>query len=278
MTAIVHTRAELQTILDTSEVGLVPTMGALHEGHLALIRRSAAENERTVVSVFVNPTQFNDPADLAAYPRDFDRDAQLAFDAGADIIYAPGVSEVYPEGFATTVEVAGLTDRWEGTARPGHFRGVTTVVTILINSVQPARSYFGEKDFQQLVVVRRLHRDLALPGDIVGCPTVRDEDGLALSSRNARLNSEQRKAAATIPETLFHMAALAGNGKFETSHVIEAGRAKLARARSIYVEYLTVADPDTLEPAERIVPRSRALVAARVGPVRLIDNLELLPP
>jgi pantoate--beta-alanine ligase len=277
MTSILRTRADLRAALDTENIGLAPTMGALHEGHLALIRRSAAENERTVVSVFVNPTQFNDPADLAAYPRDFERDAKLALEAGADLIYAPDVAEVYPGGFATAVEVAGLTDRWEGAARPGHFRGVSTVVTILLNSVRPAKSYFGEKDFQQLVVVRRLHRDLALPGEVIGCPTVREPDGLALSSRNARLNPGDRAAAATIPRALFHMVGSSVGGERRADQLELAARSVLAQQPEVTLDYLTIVDPANLEPVENVSPGTRALLAARVGPVRLIDNMELLP-
>jgi pantoate--beta-alanine ligase len=273
---VFRTLADLGAALKTANVGLVPTMGALHDGHLALIRQSADENERTVVSVFINPTQFNDPADLAAYPRDFDRDAHLAAEAGADIIYAPDVAQVYPDGFATSVEVAGLTDRWEGKARPGHFNGVVTVVTILINSVRPARSYFGEKDFQQLVVVRRLHRDLALPGQIIGCPTIRDEDGLALSSRNARLTPKQRTIAAGIPKALLLMAKLAADGERDTRSLIRAGLNQLEEG--IAVDYLTVVNPTTLEPIETVTLGSRAMIAAKVGSVRLIDNIEFNPP
>jgi pantoate--beta-alanine ligase len=273
---VLRTVADLRAALKTTNAGLVPTMGALHGGHLALIRQSADENERTVVSLFVNPTQFNDPADLAAYPRDFDRDVRLAAEVGADIIYAPDLTEVYPDDFATSVEVAGLTDRWEGKARPGHFKGVTTIVTILINSVRPARTYFGEKDFQQLVVVRRLHRDLALPGQIIGCPTIRDEDGLALSSRNARLTPEQRTIAAAIPKALLLMAKLVANGERDTRALIRASLNQLEQG--IAVDYLTVVNPTTLEPVEIVTPGSRAMIAAKVGSVRLIDNIEVNPP
>jgi pantoate--beta-alanine ligase len=277
MTAVVRTRAELRAALDSENVGLVPTMGALHEGHLALIRRSAQENDLTVVSVFVNPTQFNDPADLAAYPRDFAQDAKLAFEAGASLIYAPDVAEVYPDGFATAVEVAGLTDRWEGAARPGHFQGVATVVTILLNSARPARTYFGEKDFQQLVVVKRLHRDLALPGEIVGCPTIRNADGLALSSRNARLNPDEREAALVIPRSLFKMVELSGQGERRTDQLETAGRKVLSEQPAVTLDYLAIVDPANLEPTKTVSPGTRALIAARVGAVRLIDNIELLP-
>jgi pantoate--beta-alanine ligase len=270
---IVETVAALRETLGEANPGLVPTMGALHEGHLALIRRSAAENPLTVVSIFVNPTQFSDPRDLAAYPRDLDRDIRLAAESGADLIFSPSVEEIYPAGFASTVEVSGLGDRWEGEFRPGHFRGVATVVTVLLNAVRPAKAYFGEKDFQQLTIVRRFHRDLRLPGEVVGCPTIRDENGLALSSRNVRLSSKERKEAAAIPTALFAMRALAEAGETDASVLQRIGRERLA---GFVIDYLAVVDPETLEPIERLIPAARALTAVRVGPVRLIDNLELL--
>jgi len=272
---IVHDRAALREVLGTTTPGLVPTMGALHAGHLALIGRSAAENDRTVVSVFVNPTQFDDPADLARYPRDGARDAVLAAGAGADILFAPAVESIYPPGFATVVEVGGPSARWEGAARPGHFRGVATVVTTLLNLVRPARSYFGEKDFQQLQVVRRLHIDLALPGKIVGCETVRDPDGLALSSRNARLLPDERRQAAVVARTLLRMADLAAAGERDAARLIAAGQAEVAIEPAVAIEYLAVVDPATLEPVTAVEPGTRAIVAAHVGAVRLIDNLAL---
>jgi pantoate--beta-alanine ligase len=273
---LVTTVAELRTALAGEAPGLVPTMGALHEGHLSLIRRSAAENRRTVVSVFVNPTQFTDPADLARYPRDLAADTALATAAGADLIFAPGTEEIYPLGFATAVEVGGLGDRWEGEFRPGHFRGVVTVVTILLNAVRPAAAYFGEKDYQQLTIVRRLHRDLHLPGRIVGCPTIRDADGLALSSRNARLTSAQRARAAAVPRALFRMASLAASGERNATSLIDAGRAELDAVPDIAVDYLAVVEPRTLEPLVTVVSDARVLVAVRLGEIRLIDNVALL--
>ena len=310
---VVRSREELRAALGDEAPGLVPTMGALHEGHLALILRSAAENARTVVSVFVNPTQFNDPADLARYPRDLDRDVTLAAEVGADIIFAPAVETIYPPRFATSVDVAGLTDRWEGAARPGHFRGVATVVTILLNLVRPARAYFGEKDYQQLVVVRRLHADLKLPGEIVGCPTVRDHDGLALSSRNARLSPDERVRAAAVPRALFRMVEVARSGEVDAERLIEAGSEEFGAAVSrseptrsgtgrphrvappsnapprvrvtapseavpaLVTEYLAVVDGESLEPVATVRAGARALVAARIGGVRLIDNVALDP-
>ena len=272
---VVRSRLALRDALGAEAPGLVPTMGALHDGHRALIRRSVAENRRTVVSIFVNPTQFGEAADLIAYPRDLERDAALAAAAGADLIFAPAVDEVYVPGFATVVEVGGLDARWEGAARPGHFRGVATVVTILLNLVQPARSYFGEKDYQQLLIVRRLHADLALPGQVVACPTVRDADGLALSSRNARLSPEDRGRAAAVPRALDRMAEAAATGETDVAGLIAAGREELAGVERATVEYLAVVDGATLEPIARLHPGARALVAVRLGGVRLIDNVAL---
>src|SRR5579884_2766877 len=252
MTTIVRTREELRAALAGEAPGLVPTMGALHAGHLALIRRAAAENPRTVVSVFVNPTQFNDPADLAVYPRDLAGDIALAAEAGADLIFAPDVAAIYPPGFATHVDVSKLGERWEGAARPGHFRGVATVVTVLLNLVRPARAYFGEKDFQQLTIVRRLHRDLALPGEIVGCPTMRDADGLALSSRNARLSPDERRQAVAIPRALFRMVGLANAGERDAARLLDAGRAELASTPYLTLEYLAVVNPTDLAPVAMV--------------------------
>ena len=255
--------------------GFVPTMGALHQGHGALISRSAAENPATVVSIFVNPTQFDDPVDFARYPRLLDRDAALAAAHGATLLFVPAVAEVYPPGFATSVEVDGLADRWEAAFRPGHFRAVATVVARLLGLIRPARAYFGEKDFQQLQVVRRLHADLALTGEIVGCPTVRDGDGLACSSRNERLSPEARRSALALPRALQRMAAEA-EGNDDAAAVIAAGEANLERAPGLSVDYLVVVDPSTLDPVARVVPGARALVAAEIGGVRLIDNIELV--
>lgn len=275
---IIESPRQVRLALGLKTPGLVPTMGALHEGHLSLIRRSAAENSRTVVSIFVNPLQFNDARDLIAYPRTFERDAELAEAAGADLIFVPTAATLYPEGFATTVTVSGLTDRWEGEVRPGHFAGVTTVVCKLLTIVEPARSYFGEKDFQQLVVIRRMAADLNLFGEIVGCPTVRESDGLALSSRNSRLSAEQRAMATIVPQTLFAMRDRANAGERAAHSVIENGLALLAQEPAIDVDYLAIVDPETLEPVEEIAPGSRALIAVKLGPIRLIDNLALLEP
>jgi len=272
---IVETPRALRDALGDIRPGLVPTMGSLHQGHLSLIERSARENPATVVSIFVNPTQFQNEGDLSTYPRSLERDALAATEAGADLIYAPSVQTVYPEGFSTTVSVAGLTDRWEGASRPGHFTGVATVVSILLNTVRPARAYFGEKDYQQLQIVRRMQGDLQLPGEIVSCPTLREDDGLALSSRNIRLNGIERTAAAILSEALFAMRDAANTGERKSADILKIGTAILSAEPMIDLDYLAIVDPDNLEPIDDLMPGARALIAATVGETRLIDNLAL---
>ena len=272
---IVTTPQEIRQALGGRPPGLIPTMGALHAGHLALIEKSASENTATVVSVFVNPTQFENAGDLSRYPQNLEEDAGKAFAAGVDLIYAPEISTVYPAGFATTIFLTGPAERWEGESRPGHFAGVATVVAILLNSVRPARSYFGEKDFQQLAVIRRMHTDLLLPGEIVGCPTVRDHDGLALSSRNARLSPAERTAAAAIPDALFAVRDRVARGEIETRELLPAGRAMIAAEPLLTLDYLAIVDGRSLDPIEKVYPGARVLIAAVAGTTRLIDNIEL---
>lgn len=255
--------------------GFVPTMGALHAGHQALIARAAAENDEVVVSIFVNPTQFNDPNDLEKYPRTPQRDLMLAAAAGATIVYMPDATTIYPAGHATTVHVSGLTERWEGAFRSGHFDGVTTVVSILFDHVRPDRSYFGEKDFQQLAVVRRMHRDLHLPGEIVGCPIVREASGLALSSRNARLSSAEMPAAFRLFQALAAMTAAVAAGESSVDTLQSIGRDRLG---DLETDYLAIVAPETLEPVTDIRDGARALMAARVGEIRLIDTHDLRTP
>lgn len=274
---MVVTPAELRAAIPVGgSVGLVPTMGALHTGHAALIARAAVENDVVVVSIFVNPTQFNDPADLAKYPRTLERDLAVATEAGATHVYAPEAATIYPEGFATTIHVSGVTELWEGESRPGHFDGVATVVSILLNQVRSDRSYFGEKDFQQLAMVKRLHRDLALPGEIVPCPIVRELDGLALSSRNVRLSDHGRVIAPMLHEVLTVMASAAAEGERSVIRLVIAGAVLIKRAPEIDLEYLNIVDPLTLEPLDEVTPGCRAIVAATIDGVRLIDNLVLL--
>jgi pantoate--beta-alanine ligase len=272
---VLSTPAEIARWRPEGPLGLVPTMGALHGGHGSLIERAAAECEAVVVSIFVNPTQFNDPTDLDRYPRPFERDLAVARHHGAAAIYAPAVETIYPPGHATTVHVAGVTERWEGELRPGHFNGVATVVSVLLNQVRPERAYFGEKDWQQLAMLRRMAADLSLPGEIVACPLVRDADELALSSRNARLSPEEREAALAIPRSLVAMRERVAAGEREVAAVLAAGRDVLAERPELRIEYLTVVDPATLEPVETIMVGARALVAARAGDTRLIDTMDL---
>jgi pantoate--beta-alanine ligase len=258
-------------------IGLVPTMGALHEGHLSLIRRARAQCDLVVVSVFVNPAQFNERADLEHYPRREERDRQLARDAGADLLFAPSVEEVYPPGFATAVEVLGLTDRLEGAARGAqHFRGVTTVVTKLLCMAMPDVAYFGQKDAQQVLVIRRLVADLNLPVRIEVCPTLREPDGLAMSSRNALLSDEQRARAQALPAALRAARECAAAGELAAGALLQAAR-RAMRAFDVEPEYLALVDPQTLESLDTLEPGSLLTVAARIGEVRLIDN-EILDP
>ncbi len=247
-------------------------MGALHEGHLSLIRAAREACDVVVVSLFVNPAQFNEAADLERYPRSEARDSALAADAGADILFAPSVEEVYPAGFSTSVEVLGVTERLEGEARgPEHFRGVTTVVAKLLGMVQPDVAFFGQKDAQQVIVIRRLVEDLNLPVQVEALPTVREPDGLAMSSRNALLDPEDRDRALSIPAALKDAIELVGDGERSAAALIEKARRTLLEAGA-QVDYVALVDPSTLEPLERLDGEALLAIAARVGAVRLIDN------
>ena len=253
-------------------IGLVPTMGALHEGHLSLIRGASRDCALVVVSLFVNPAQFNERTDLERYPRSEERDAELAGVAGADILFAPSAEEVYPRGFATSVEVLGLTERLEGASRGAeHFRGVTTVVAKLLSMAQPDVAYFGQKDAQQVLVIRRLVEDLNLPVEVRALPTVRESDGLAMSSRNALLGTSERTRALALPAALRAAADLAGAGESSAEALLEAAGAQL-RGSGVEPEYLVLVDPETLEPLETLDRDALLALAARVGAVRLIDN------
>ncbi len=258
-------------------IGLVPTMGAFHEGHLSLIRRARSECDVVVVSLFVNPTQFNEATDLSAYPRDEGRDGALAAELGVDCLFAPSVEEVYPSGFATTVSVRGLTERLEGEHRGrAHFDGVTTVVSKLFNMVMPEVAYFGQKDAQQAAVIRRLVRDLDLPVRIGLCPTVREADGLAMSSRNVHLSPGDRRRATALHRGLMAAERALADGSREPSTLIATARTELA-AEGIEPEYLEVVDADTLAPVTSVHGDVLMLVAARLGSTRLIDNHLLSP-
>ena len=253
-------------------IGLVPTMGAFHEGHLSLMRRAREECDLVVVSLFVNPAQFGDSADLEAYPRDELRDASLALEVGVDILFTPSVHEVYPDGFSTTVSVAGLTATLEGEHRGrSHFDGVATVVVKLLNIVSPDVAYFGQKDAQQALVIGRLVRDLEIPVRIEIGPTVRDEDGLALSSRNAHLSPQDRIRALALSGALRAIQAAVDAGEQDPAAAVMAGLSELAEAQ-VRPEYLELVSPQTLEPVASIEGEMLAVVAARVGGARLIDN------
>ena len=255
-------------------VGLVPTMGALHAGHLALVARARAECDRVVATLFVNPKQFNDAADLDSYPVDEADDAAQFAEAGVDLLFAPPVSVMYPDGFATTVAVAGLTDCLCGAARLGHFDGVSTVVAKLFNQAPADRAYFGEKDYQQLLVVRRMARDLDLPIHIVTVPTVREADGLALSSRNRGLTPDQRQIAPRLYETLSALAARLASGTAAAPELAQA-REDLSRAGFDRIDYLELRDGVTLAALDAATSGARLFVAAELGGIRLIDNISV---
>ena len=277
---VVTSAQEFSDVLETERalgrsVGLVPTMGALHAGHRSLVARAAAECDVVAVTVFVNPLQFDDDADLAAYPRDLDADVAVASAAGASVVFAPPVEEMYgphPGRIASSVRVEGVSEGLEGASRPGHFDGVATVVAKLFSLSGRCRAYFGEKDFQQLAVVRRMVRDLSIPVEIVGCRTVRELDGLALSSRNARLSPPERHAALALHRALDAGRALVERGERNPARVGAAMTAVLVAEPLVAPDYAVVVDPDTLLPPAEVRGAVRLLVAARVGAVRLIDN------
>jgi pantoate--beta-alanine ligase len=275
---IVRTVAEARAARATlpGPVGLVPTMGALHEGHLSLVRRARKECASVVASLFVNPTQFGPNEDLARYPRDEERDARLSAETGVDLLFAPGVEEIYPPGHATTVSVGALSERLEGAHRAGHLQGVATVVTVLLSIVSPDRAYFGEKDAQQLAVIRRLVRDLALPVEVVGCPTVRDADGLALSSRNVYLSAEERQQALALSAGLAAASAAFKDGVRDAETLRRILSDRVAAQPLAVPDYVSLADSETLEELEGEL-RADALLslAVRVGATRLIDNVTL---
>ncbi|HEU0168335.1 MAG TPA: pantoate--beta-alanine ligase [Chloroflexota bacterium] len=274
---VCHTVAEIRQALAAAKrpVGLVPTMGYLHAGHLALVKQARRDNETVVVSIFVNPTQFGPNEDLAEYPRDMKRDLGLLEKEEVDLVFAPEVDEIYPPDFSTSVQVERVTEQLEGASRPGHFRGVATVVTKLFNIVQPDRAYFGQKDAQQLRVIRKMVHDLNLPVDIRAVPIVRENDGLAMSSRNVRLSPSEREAALVLSRALRAAEALYEDGAREAQRLRDAMRAELAREPLAKPDYVSVADLDTLRELDTIDRRALVSLAVRVGPVRLIDNVTL---
>jgi pantoate--beta-alanine ligase len=278
--AIVRTVEELRQALGEARrqnltVGLVPTMGALHEGHISLIRAARAGNDFVVVSVFVNPTQFGPKEDLSRYPRPFDDDVRLCAANGVDLIFHPSAEVMYPAGYRTYVEVTGLQDVLEGASRPGHFRGVATVVLKLFNQVRPDRAYFGQKDAQQVRVVQQMVRDLDVPVEIVVCPTIRESDGLALSSRNRYLDPGQRAAAASLSQALTEAAALAAQGERDPAALVRRLTERLSTIPGAVLDYAACVDADTFQPAVSLDRPALLAVAVRFGSTRLIDNVPI---
>lgn len=277
----VQTAAELRELLDAArgrgQVGFVPTMGFLHEGHVSLMERAADECETVLASIFVNPLQFGAGEDLATYPRDLDRDRELARQAGVDLLFVPPLEEMYPRPMATSVSVAEVSARFEGASRPTHFDGVATVVAKLFNLSGPCRAYFGEKDFQQIAVVRRMVEDLSVPVEVIACPTVREADGLALSSRNSYLDVPQRAAAPVLYRALSAGAGAVVKGETAAAAVRSTMETVVAAEPLAMVDYLDVVDPDSLEPLSDLTAHRgaevRLLGAVRIGSTRLIDNL-----
>jgi len=253
-------------------IGLVPTMGALHEGHASLVRAARAQCGRVIVTIFVNPTQFGPNEDFARYPRSFEADCALAEREGADVVFAPTVEEMYPAGAATFVEVEGLSGRLDGASRPGHFRGVATVVTKLMVAAEADKAYFGQKDAAQVALLRRMVKDLRIGTEIVVCPIVREPDGLALSSRNAYLSTEERRQALALSRAVRAVETLVTDGERRSQALIEAAQKMFAAEPAVRVDYIELVDWATLEPVERAEAGTLFAVAAWVGTTRLIDN------
>jgi len=272
---IVRTSEELtraRAKLDAGTLALVPTMGALHAGHMTLIEEAKRRADKVAATIFVNPTQFGANEDFGRYPRREADDARMLEEAGCDLLWMPSVDEIYPDGFSTNVHVSGVTDRWEGEARPGHFDGVATVVAKLLLSVRPDVALFGEKDFQQLAVIRRMAVDLTIACEIVGVPTVREEDGLALSSRNAYLSQDERARVVALPNALEYARSAILDGT-SVRLALDTGRKSLVEAGFSRIDYFALVDAATLVPLEAPAGTMRLIAAAVIGTTRLIDNL-----
>ena len=272
-------RAESRAIRGAGKrLGFVPTMGALHEGHLSLVRAARSSSDLVAASIFVNPTQFGANEDLAKYPRSFERDRELLQGERVELLFAPSVEEMYPAGAVTWVTVEGLSDKLDGRSRPGHFRGVTTVVAKLFHVVQPDAAFFGQKDAAQVAIIRRMVRDLNLPVEIGVCPIVRAADGLAMSSRNAYLDPDERKRALVLQRSLLRAEHLAETGERNAARLVAAGREEIDKESSVRLDYFEIVNPDTLDPLEDISGGGLVAVAAVVGGTRLIDNILLGDP
>jgi pantoate--beta-alanine ligase len=253
-------------------LGFVPTRGALHEGHLSLVRAAKKQSEVVAASIFVNPTQFGPKEDFAKYPRTFERDYELLKNEGVDLLFAPSAEEMYPKGAVTWVTVEGLSDKLDGRSRPGHFRGVTTVVSKLFHIIEPDVAFFGQKDAVQLVLIRRMVRDLNMPVEIVGCPIVRDADGLAMSSRNAYLSAEERKSATVLNRTLKEIRQRFDQGERSASKLLSSGKKIFQQEPGARLDYLEIVDPESLDAARTISKEALVAIAAHIGTTRLIDN------
>jgi len=256
-------------------IGLVPTMGFLHEGHLSLMRQSRADNDISVISIFVNPTQFGPAEDYDAYPRDLDRDSRMASEAGVDVIFAPSARDMYPEGYATYVNIERITEKMCGTSRPGHFRGVTTVVSKLFNLAQPHRAYFGQKDAQQAIVIKQMARDLNFDIEIIVMPIIREEDGLAMSSRNKYLSPEERKAALVLRKSLLMAEGLFKSGVTEAAIIYNRIKDMIDFEPLAKIDYISIVDADTLDDVGKLRQNTLIALAVFIGKTRLIDNIIL---
>lgn len=275
---LVDTISDMKVIIRSNRsmgktIGFVPTMGYLHKGHLSLVNRSVQDNDFTVMSIFVNPTQFGPNEDFEKYPRDMERDLSLAESAGVDVVFAPGVAEMYPEKYKTYVNVEDITGVLCGLSRPGHFRGVTTVVNKLFNIIEPHKAYFGQKDAQQVIVIKKMVRDLNMSLEIVTCPIIRESDGLAMSSRNVYLNSEQRKAAVILSKSLFEVEELIKQGERSSVKVVKYLRDRIKSEELAEIDYVEVVSSNGLEVIEQIKESVLIALAVRFGKTRLIDNI-----
>jgi len=258
-------------------IGFVPTMGYFHEGHLTLMREAKKRTDAVVVSIFVNPTQFGPNEDLDKYPKDLDRDRGMAQATGVDVLFTPSVKEMYPDGYSTYVDLTGITEVLCGKSRPGHFKGVATVVAKLLNIVRPDAAFFGEKDWQQLAVIKRMVIDLNVDVEVVGVPTVREKDGLAMSSRNVYLSPEERSASLVISKSLKIAQNMVDNGERSVDRILEALQGLIGSEELVELDYLEICDPETLSPVSEIRAETLVAIAARLGKTRLIDNALIGP-
>lgn len=277
---VIETIDELKALVRSQKsmgktIGFVPTMGYLHEGHISLMRMSVQHNDFTIMSIFVNPTQFGPNEDFERYPRDMEKDTNLAKSAGVDVIFAPSVKEMYPDGYKTYVSVEGITDVLCGKSRPGHFRGVTTIVNKLFNIVEPHKAYFGQKDAQQVAVIKKMVRDLNMNLEIVTCPIVREGDGLAMSSRNVYLSDEERKSAVILSKALVEASILIENGEIKKDDIITYITDRISSEKKAVIDYVEVVDADTLECVDILKGTILIALAVKFGNTRLIDNVIL---